>query len=133
MFPTPVIPSQGSKAERKLIRLFNALDASKQASLVSFAEFLFSQMADSKEPHSEQEKQEDVATEPLDIKRPENESVIEAIKRLSKTYPMVNRDNMLHPISDLMTAHILQGEKAEIVIDKLESVFSKEYQSLNQG
>ncbi len=70
-------------------------------------------------------------TEPLDIKRPDDESVIKAIKRLSETYPMVDKDNILHPISDLMTAHMIQGREAEKIIDELEDVFLKEYKDKN--
>ncbi len=42
----PTMPIQGSKSERKLIKLFKALDTSKQKTLISFAEFLLSQEND---------------------------------------------------------------------------------------
>ena len=122
----PTMPVQGSKSERKLIKLFKALDASKQETLLSFAEFLLSQSVNESDLGQGDNKQTN--TEPLDIPRPENESVIKAIKRLSETYPMVNKDNILHPISDLMTAHMLKGKEAEKIIDELETVFLKEYQ-----
>ncbi|GAA0410913.1 hypothetical protein GCM10009133_19250 [Cocleimonas flava] len=132
MLPTlPTMPIQGSKTERKLLKLFKGLDASKQQTLVSFAEFLLTQASEEAKVSLEQEGKETSLTEPLDIERPENESVIKAIKRLSETYPMVNKDNILHPISDLMTAHMLQGKEAEQIIDELEAVFLKEYQGPN--
>ncbi len=124
----PAMPIQGSKSERKLIKLFKALDVSKQGTLISFAEFLLSQ---NKELNQEQGDKQQTNIEPLDIERPGNESVIKAIKRLSENYPMVNKDNILHPISDLMTAHMLQGKEAEQIIDELEAVFLKEYQGNN--
>ena len=124
----PTMPIQGSKSERKLIKLFKALDGQKQETLLSFAEFLLSQSVGQSD--LEQVEEKTIITQPLDIVRPDNESVIKAIKRLSETYPMVDKDNILHPISDLMTAHMLQGKAAEKVIDELEAVFLKEYQSL---
>ena len=123
----PTMPIQGSKSERKLIKLFKALDGQKQETLLSFAEFLLSQSVGQSD--LEQVEEKTIITQPLDIVRPDNESVIKAIKRLSETYPMVDKDNILHPISDLMTAHMLQGKAAEKVIDELEAVFLKEYQS----
>ena len=120
------MPVQASKSERKLVKLFKALDASQKETLLSFAEFLFSQS--DKNSDQGQVDHEIISLTPLEIPRPENESVIKAIKRLSETYPMVNKDNILHPISDLMTAHMLQGKEAEKIIDELEAVFLKEYQ-----
>ena len=127
----PVMPIQGSKSERKLIKLFKALNVSKQETLISFAEFLLAQIKEDKEPDLEQGDKKETITEPLDIERPENESVIKGIKRLSETYPMVDKDNILHPISDLMTAHMLQGKEAKQIIDELEAVFLKEYLGKN--
>jgi len=127
----PVMPIQGSKSERKLIKLFKALNVSKQETLISFAEFLLAQANEDNDPNLEQGDKKQTITEPLDIERPENESVIKGIKRLSETYPMVNKDNILHPISDLMTAHMLQGKEAEKIIDELEAVFLKEYLGKN--
>ena len=129
------MPNQGSKSERKLIKLFKALDVSKQENLISFAEFLISQSNSvlnvDKETNLELGDIKQTKTEPLDIERPESESVIKAIKRLSETYPMVDKDSILHPISDLMTAHMLQGKEAEQIIDELEAVFLKEYLGKN--
>lgn len=127
----PTMPVQGSKAERKLIKLFKALDTSKQETLISFAEFLVAQANGNKAANLEQGDEKQTIAEPLEIERPEGESVIKAIKRLSETYPMVDKDNILHPISDLMTAHMLQGKEAEYIIDELEAVFLKEYQGKN--
>jgi hypothetical protein len=41
--------------------------------------------------------------------RPSQESVVAAIKRLSKTYEMLDRGPMLNETSALMSAHVLQG------------------------
>ena len=129
MFPN--MPVQGNKHERKLLKIYKALDKSNQESLMAFAEFLQTREAESSEFGKHQSNQvSGVVSEPLKIERPESESVIKAIKRLTATYPMVDKENILHPISDLMTAHMLQGRPAKEVIDDLEAVFLKEYNQL---
>ena len=122
----PGMPVQGNKQERKLIKLFKLLDDTNKNSLLAFAEFL-----QSRSSIADEKLELDLPSEPLDIPRPEEESVVKAIKRLSATYPMVDKEGILHPISGLMTSHILQGRKALEVIDELESLFLKEYNNLN--
>ena len=125
MFPT--MPVQANKQERQLVKIFKSLDSANKDALIAFAEFLqIRSMPDSSELQNKQL----LSTEPLDIPRPEKESVIKAIKRLSDTYPMVDKENILHPITDLMTAHMLQGKKANDVINELQEIFFKEYESL---
>ncbi len=125
MFPT--MPVQANKQERQLVKIFKSLDSANKDALIAFAEFLqIRSMPDSSELQNKQL----LSTEPLDIPRPEKESVIKAIKRLSDTYPMVDKENILHPITDLMTAHMLQGKKANEVINELQEIFFKEYESL---
>jgi hypothetical protein len=125
MFPT--MPVQANKQERQLVKIFKSLDSANKDALVAFAEFLqIRSMPDTSELQNKQLP----STEPLDIPRPDKESVIKAIKRLSDTYPMVDKENILHPITDLMTAHMLQGKKANDVINELQEIFFKEYESL---
>jgi len=121
----PGMPVQANKLERKLIKIFKSLDSSNKETLIAFSEFLQSR---SKSDDNSEDIPE-LASEPLDIPRPQSESVIHAIKRLSTTYPMVNKEDILHPISDLMTSHIIQGKKAIDVIDQLESLFKSEYKN----
>ena len=122
------MPPQANKQERKLIKLFKSLDTSNQEAFIAFGEFLRSR-ADSLSLGTDNNV-DTVVNEPVDIPRPEEESVIKAIKRLSETYPMVDKENILHPISDLMTSHMISGRAAHDVIDDLQEVFLKEYKSL---
>lgn len=125
MFPVsaPLNPEQ-----RQLLKIFDALGAQDQASVLSFAEYLGGRsMARAPEPG--QDRTEISASEPLDIPRPEQESVILAMRRLSKTYFMLDRATILQPASSLMNAHILQGRHAEGVIDELEELFKSTYES----
>ncbi len=122
MFPTPQMT--GSKQERALIKLYKSLNQSDKESLLVFAEFLLHKEKLETDASSEEI---EIVSEPLDIERPEKESVIKAIRRLRETYPMVDEEKVLHPISGLMTAHMLQGKKANQVIDELEDLFRSEY------
>lgn len=67
---------------------------------------------------------------PVDIPRPDQESVVKAIKRLAATYPMLDRAKMLNETSILMTQHVMQGRDAVEVIDELEILFRRHYELL---
>ena len=105
--------------ERRLLRLFRALPENRQASLLDFAEFLLQKaLPDTPE----------LPDRPLDIPRPEKESVVKAIKRLRETYPMVDRAKILNETSACMTAHLIHGKPAHQVIDELEALFLRHFE-----
>ena len=125
----PAMPVQANKKERMLIKFFKKLDESNKETLLAFAEFL------SKRGITEAIESDElptVSSEPLEIVRPEKESVVKAIKRLSATYPMVDKENILHPISAVMTSHIMQGKAAPDAIDELQDLFLKEYNKISK-
>ncbi len=124
----PAMPPQGNKQERQLIKLYKSLSATDKEAFVAFGEFLQSREAGASEQNKEDKEAQ--ISEPLDIPRPEEgESVIGAIKRLTATYPMVDKETILHPISNLMTAHMIQGRSAPEVIDDLQILFKAEYEA----
>lgn len=111
--------------EQKLVDLFRKLSAPDQATLLAFAEFLGRRIiSDGVEDSTRPSEQ---PLEPLDIPRPSNERVVAAVKRLSRTFPMLNKNKMLGETSTLVTAHIIQGRDAAAVIDELEALFRREY------
>ncbi|MEW8325078.1 MAG: hypothetical protein AB2606_20750 [Candidatus Thiodiazotropha taylori] len=120
-----IVPKQQKldPEQQRLLDLFEQIAPSERDSLLAFAEFL-----------SQRRAQEAVAVErnsPLEPKpqeRPGDESVVKAIKRLSESYFMLERDRLLDETSSLMTSHIMQGRAAEEVIDDLEALFKKHYQ-----
>nr|WP_206171763.1 hypothetical protein [Thiorhodococcus mannitoliphagus] len=112
-------PSE-SADERRLIKRFRKLTEADRHTLLAFADFLAQREA----PAPTMPK---VPQEPTPAPRPENESVVGAIKRLSKTYEMLERDALLNETSALMSAHVLQGRGAPEVIDELEAVFARHY------
>jgi hypothetical protein len=102
------------------VRSFRALAAAERDTLLAFAEFLAQRGAPTPEPHRG-------PREPIPVPRPSTESVVAAIKRLSKTYAMLDRGPMLNETSALMSAHVLQGRSASEVIDDLEALFARHY------
>jgi DNA-binding transcriptional LysR family regulator len=109
--------------ERRLLRVFRALPENKRSGLLDYAEFLLNRVL----PDAPE-----TPVTPLDIPRPPEESVVKAIKRLRETYPMVDRAKILNDTSACMTAHLIHGKPAEAVIDELEALFLRHYQSLSK-
>jgi len=110
----------GRDGERQLVELYRSLASEDRTTLLSFAEFLTSRGAD-----SIQEAQGPL--EPERIPRQQGESVVGAIKRLSRSYFMLDRSTMLNDTSSLMGAHVLHGRPADEVIDELEILFARHY------
>lgn len=108
-----------SADERQLCDAFRALTATDQKALLSFARFLQQQAQQT----TSEEQDAAASSLPLDIPRPEEETVVKAIKRLTRTYPMINADSLFSRTSELMSAHLMQGKKASEVIDELEVLF----------
>ena len=100
---------------KQLLDIFESLPEQEQIKLVEFAEFLKSRAPEI------QSKAEHI--QPLDISRPDEESVIAAIKRLTQTYPMIERSSMFSDTSDLMMQHTMTGRSAIEVIDEMEILF----------
>jgi hypothetical protein len=103
--------------QSRLARLFTQLAEAQQEQLLEFAEFLAERYP----------LQNPTSTEPIEIARPENESVVTAMKRLRESYPMLDPEKLLHETSALMNAHLLQGKPAEEIIDELERLFRQHY------
>jgi hypothetical protein len=109
-------------AEKKLLSIFGRLDSSGQETLLTFAEFLVER---GKAFHKEEP-----ISKPDLIPRPESETVVAAIKRLSASYPMLDKPQLLNETSALMTKHVMQGMSAAEVIDELEALFSRFYNEM---
>lgn len=117
---------QQNSPEKRLTALFSALSAQDRHSLLNFAEFLYAQQQPEPTPA--------VLTppQPQRLPRPTKESVVAAIKRLSSSYPMLDKAKMLNDTASLMSQHLMQGREAQDVINELEAVFIKHYQAFCQ-
>ena len=67
------------------------------------------------------------------IERPAEESVVGALKRLSRSYPMLDKTEMLSATSDLVATSIMQGSDPAGVIDELEEIFHTHYEQLKSA
>ena len=110
-------------AEKKLLEFYSQLTPEKRTTLLEFAEFL------SKKGDSDYSSVEKIP-EPVLRERPDEESVVGAIKRLTASYPMLDRDKLFNDTSNLMTRHVMKGEEANLIIDELEQLFQRFYQQL---
>ena len=104
--------------EKSLLKIFRELSTADKESVRNFADFLHSKgtISASDIPRA------------VVIPRPDNESVIAAMKRLSASYPMLEKPGLLNETSALMAQHVMQGKEAVTVIDELEALFLKNYE-----
>lgn len=106
--------------EGKLLDLFEKLAPEQQDRLIAFAEFLTGGASDAGA----------AAREPVVIPRPDGETVAMAIRRLTRSYPMLDRRKLMGEASRFMAQHALEGRPANEVIDELERVFARHYQKM---
>jgi len=98
-----------------LREIFSQLPLPEQQTLLAFAEFLHARLPPSPPPQLQL------------LPRPPEESVIAAIKRLSKSYPMLDKAKILEEASKLLSEHLLYGRDRVEVIDQLEEIFLRQY------
>lgn len=112
----------GQKRQR-LIKLFDGMEQQQQDSLLDYAAFLLNQQEKSDPTQSQQKLAPDLSNP-----RPEEENVVNAIKRLRASYYMLNADNLFSESSTLMAQFMLHGRDADEVIDDLQQLFEDHYQ-----
>jgi hypothetical protein len=122
-----------ASTDQQLMEIYRRLGPGDRKTLLAFAEFL-GQRTTGPAPRAVGGKTAPVAVpEPLALERPAQESVVAGLKRLSKTYPMLDKSKMLSATSDLVATHIMQGTAAAEAIDTLEEIFREHYRQLQQG
>jgi len=105
------------KSEKALLNIFASMDKVGQTSLIEYAEFI-----------ADRHPAEVTSATPLDIARPNTENVVAAIKRLSTTYAMLDKQALLHETSTFMMQHMMHGRGAVEVIDDMEIYFKQQYE-----
>lgn len=101
-----------AKERKRLMTMFERLDPGRRATLSAFAEFLHAQLPPAAP-----------IAAPRPISRPDEESVVAAIRRLRETYPAVDTKQLFDDVADCMSGHLLRGRPAAEVIDELETLF----------
>ena len=84
--------------EAKLLESFRSMSPRARHSLADFSSFLAI-----REPGAVEE----IGRDPIPLPRPENESVIAAIRRLARTYPMLDKDSVFSTAASLMTQLVM--------------------------
>lgn len=100
-----------------LLAAFDGLDQAQQDALMDFAALLAAREDGSAA----------AVTRRVPEPRPADESVVAAIRRLTRAYPAAERRRLMGPLSMLMAEHALQGRAAAEVIDELEAVFERQH------
>jgi hypothetical protein len=111
-----------NQKEKRLLRLYRKLSETDQLGLSRYAEYLVHSSEQGQGPES--------VPQPEPIPRPQDETVVAAIKRLSASYSMLDSPKLLNDTSNLMSQHVMQGKPAGEVIDELERLFEGHYQDL---
>ena len=109
-----------TQSERKLLELYNLLDAEQQQTAQDFLAFLSTRHTSCVI---------EVVQQPMGIPRPQIESVVKAIKRLRATFPMLEPSKLLHDTSNQLSRHMLHSVPAAEVIDELECIFKQHYEA----
>lgn len=109
-----------SDFETILLKNLRQLPPEQQQALVDYSDFLCQRYAI---------EETSVPQTPADISRPQVESVMKAIRRLSKTYPMLESKEMFEKTSSFMMRNLMHGEGSETVIDEMEVFFHQSYQN----
>jgi hypothetical protein len=108
--------------EEALVRLFRAMDRQRRSSLLDFARFL-SALAEAERSRTT------LVPQP----RPDKEAVVQAIKRLNKTYPMLPRHRLAPRVEQLLAEHMVDARDAAKVIEELESFYAEQYAARMAG
>jgi hypothetical protein len=119
-----------NEIEQRLLGLLRQLGTTEQASLLAFAEFLCSRQPAGPANHAAQPL---AIPEPVPVERPPVESVVAGLKRLARTYPMLDKSEMLSATSDIVATHIMKGTAPAAVIDQLEGIFREHYEQLRSA
>lgn len=122
-----------TEQEQSLLDIFRKLSEHDAHSLIRFAEFLAgyelttADIVDKDEVKAPTEEAAEELPVPEDIERPEQEKVVDALKRLSATYPMLDKKDLLDKASELVAQHVMFGKPAPQVIDEIEELFKQAY------
>ena len=113
--------------EKYLVQMFSQLTAGDQATLLAFVEFLHERGSPEGATAASQLLE---IPAPEQIERPKEETIVGCLKRLAKTYPMLDKKVMLKSTSDLVATNLMKGGDTVETIDELERIFRTQYEQL---
>lgn len=98
--------------EALLLECYRHLTLKRRSALLEYAQFLATRRASRKR------------AQPKPPPRPNDETVVHAIKRLMRSYPSLDRARLLDQTSRCLASHMVDGRAAREVIDELEALFA---------
>jgi hypothetical protein len=107
------------KERGQLLEVWSQLGKGERQTLLQFGQFLQSQQAQSQEP---------VSQLPLNLTKPDNESAVKALKRLKRSYPMIDADMGLLDEASRLLMERVTGTPDPEVIEKMEVLFADRFQ-----
>jgi hypothetical protein len=128
-----------SDQEQTLLDYFRQLSEQDAHALLKFAAFLAgqagpteTQTGSAETSHADQPVTDSEIPQPQISERPENERVVDALKRLSTAYPMLDKKKLLDKASGMVAQHVMFGKPAKDVIDEIEGLFTEAYNKFVQ-
>ncbi|MBF0262224.1 MAG: hypothetical protein HQL97_10380 [Magnetococcales bacterium] len=114
----------GDPEKRALLDLWGEMDAGERQTLMRLGRFLVSERS-----RAGNDAPVDACPEvPLDIPRPEVESAVAGLKRLKRTYPMIEADGAVLSEASRILMGKVTGSPDREIIDRLELFFDGCYQ-----
>ncbi|MGN7613013.1 hypothetical protein ACQZV8_13115 [Magnetococcales bacterium HHB-1] len=121
------------RGEKELIKIWQNLSKEDRHSLVMFARFLNQQKEEEDDDTTMTLEEEITLAGPVDIPAPDQENAVQALKRLKKTYPMVETDMSLLDEASRLVAKAVMGASHAAVILEMEKLFVDRYQNMQGG
>ncbi|MBF0159780.1 MAG: Crp/Fnr family transcriptional regulator [Magnetococcales bacterium] len=115
----------------QLLVLWHQLQPQQQSCLLRYARFLVQEQQQPPESVASSPEPAAIST-PLAIERPQQESVVHALKRLKRTYPMIEADMALLNRASQMLMQKVLGTPDKEIIDQMEQLFQQCYQQWYQ-
>lgn len=118
--------------EQRLLSYLRQLSEQDRHSLLRFAAFLAGEQ-DNTQAIAPATQTEVTAAEtapipqPQHIERPDNERVVDALKRLANVYPMLDKKPLLDKASTVVAQHVMFGKPSKLAIDEIEALFAEAY------
>jgi len=118
--------------EQRLLSYLRQLEEQDRYSLLRFAAFLAGdQTIETTQAVAQTTQEDDTGAAdippPQHVERPENERVVDALKRLANVYPMLDKKPLLDKASSVVAQHVMFAKPAKQAIDEIEKLFAEAY------
>ncbi|HKJ87554.1 MAG TPA: Crp/Fnr family transcriptional regulator [Gammaproteobacteria bacterium] len=114
--------------EKRILAALEQLSEEQQEQVVEYAEFL-GQRAGARAGTGETAAPAVPTPEsPQPVEKDPEEGPVQAIKRLRRTYPMLDRSKLLDETTNVMTKRYLRNKPEDEVIEEIEEIFEQHYQ-----